>query len=507
MFWRMVVTASPALILAIPLLFAFVITLMGRLFEKSVQGLFLSSLIITSFFVGVMAFEVLTVEGWSYVFGGEQPRPQQVSSFFRIIFVADGFSVLATITIAIIASVTGIYSYAYLKGESHLNKYYTLFLLTWAGINGMVLTNDLFNMFVWFEVTTIASSGLVAFQNYNRKSIEAALRYLVLSVAGGLFFLFSIALLYGQYGVLNLELLSEQINGSFNDKLAVGLIMIVFAMKSSSAPFHHWTPEVHGESPGPVSPFIAIMVMGYLLALFRLSIGVFSAGLSVEILGSILMILGILSMVVGIIMGFYNDDIKLIVVYLSISQIGYILLAMGVGLTTLNTGRYEEFGSLAFTGGLFHVINDAVYKTLLFLSVITVGHAAGTRDLNELSGIFYKMPYTSIFFLIGALSISGFPPFSGFYSKFLIYRSTYSFHPLLGLFTIVMTALIFLMMAKLFSSVFLGLTESTSEKEIPLMMFLSMIILSIIVIIFSIIPHIVISEIISPAVEALAMVF
>lgn len=507
MVWNTLVPASPALVLATPLLFAFLIGLIGNFFEKAVEVLFGCALIITSFFVGVMAFEVLTAGSWSYVFGAEQPSPENMNFFFRVIFVADGYSVLATITIAIIALAVGIYSYGYLSEESSLDKYYLLFLLTWVGINGMVLTNDLFNLFVWFEVTTLASSGLVAFQNYRPRSIEASLKYLLLSVLGGLFFLFSIALLYGQYGVLNLQLLSEEITGSFNDRLAVGLITVVFAMKSSSAPFHLWTPDVHGQAPGPVSPFVAIMVMGYLLALFRILISVFVGAISPFTLGLIVMVLGVLSMVIGVVMAFASDDIKLEVVYLSISQIGYIMLAVGVGVTTLTTARYGDFGELAFTGGLFHIINDAIYKTLLFLSVITVGHVAGTRKIEDLNGIFYKMPYTSIFFLIGALSLSGFPPFSGFYSKFLIYRATYSFHPILGLFTVLMTTLIFIAMAMLFSSVFLGSREEGSKENVPTTMLMSMTILAAMVIVFSIIPHIVVSELVVPAVEALSGAF
>ncbi len=502
--WNTLVTTSPALILAIPLLFSFLIMLLGKFFKRSTQILFPLALILTSFFVGTMAIEVLTAESWMYVFGAEQPYPENGTSFFRIVFMADGFSVLATMTTATIAVVAGIYSYGYMKRESGLEKYYTLFLLTWVGINGMVLTNDLFNMFVWFEVTTIASCGLIAFQKYRLKSVEASLKYLLLSVAAGLFFLFSIGLLYGQHGVLNLHLLSGEMTGSFNDRLAVGLILVVFAMKSSSVPFHLWTPDVYGESPGSVSPFMAITSMGFLFALFRLLLNGFIGGISPEVVGLVLMVLGILSMLVGVMMALAHDDLRRLLAYLSISQIGYIMLVIGVGITTLDTGRYDEFGSLAFTGGLFHMINDAIYKALLFLSIITVVHVTGIRDKNQLSGIFHKMPYTSFFFLIGALSIAGVPPFSGFYSKFLIYQATFLYHPLLGLFAAVVSIFILVVMVKLFSNIFLGpKKEEESKVKIPKTMFVGMTLLAILVAVFSIIPHVVVSEIIVPAVEAL----
>ncbi len=503
MTWNTIVTASPALILALPLLFAFLIALLGRFFEKSVEMLFVCAVILTSFFVGVMALEVLTVGGWSYVFGAEQPHPENVTSFFRIIFLADGFAVLATITIAIIAVVAGIYSYGYMREETALNKYYSLFLLIWVGINGMVLTNDLFNMFVWFEVTTLSSCALVAFQNYREKSIEAAMKYLLLSVVGGLFFLFSIGLLYGQYGVLSLELLSGKITGSYNDRLAVGIIMVVFAMKSSSVPFHLWTPDVYGESPGPIAPFMAVTSMGFLFALFRLLFTSFAGAISPQIIGMVVMLLGIISMVVGVMMAFAQKDLRRLLAYLSISQIGYIMLVVGLGIATLNTVSYEEFGSLAITGGLFHMINDIVYKALLFLSIISIVHITGIRNKDELSGLAYKMPYLSFFFLLSALSISGVPPFAGFYSKFIIYKSTFLFHPILGLFAAVMSIIILVIMANLFSEIFLGSKKERSEKRIPKTMFAGMTILAIIVILFSIMPHVIVSEIITPAVEAL----
>jgi len=507
MVWDILVTSSPALVLAVPLLFAFLIALLGRFFERHVNILFASALIITSFFVGVMAVEVLTSESWMYVFGAAAPEPENGTSFFRIVFLADGFSVLATITIAIIAVVTGIYSFDYMKDETVLNKYYSLFLLTWVGINGMVLTNDIFNMFVWFEVTTMASCGLVAFQNYREKSIEAALKYLLLSVVGGLVFLFAIGLLYGQYGVLNLTLLSEQISGTFNDRLAVGLIMVVFAMKSSSVPFHFWTPDVYGESPGPISPYMAVTTMGFLFAFFRLVVGGFVGGISPQLIGMIVMLLGMISMVVGVMMAFAQRDLRKLLAYLSISQIGYIMLAVGIGIATLDTASYDDFGSLAMTSGLFHMINDVIYKSLLFLTIVSLVHVTGIRNREELSGLVYKMPYLSLFFLIGALSISGVPPFAGFYSKFLIYKSTFLFHPLMGLFAIVTSIIILVIMAKVFSQVFLGSKEDSFDQHVPKSMFIGMTILAVLVIIFSMMPHVIVSEIITPAVESLTALF
>ncbi len=501
--WDILVKSSPVMILMIPLFSSFLIALLGRFFKKPVKFLFISALTLTLVFVGVMAYEVLMTESWVYVFGSEDPFHLNHSSLFRIVFVADEFAVLSTISISIIIFILGFYSFGHMGKEADLRKYYILFLLTWVGINGMVLTGDIFNMFVWFEVTTLASCGLIAFYNYNRKSIEASLKYLLLSVVGGLFFLFSIGLLYGQYGVLNITLLSESITGSVNDKIAVGLIITVFATKSSSVPFHLWVPGVYGDSPGPVGPFMAITSIGFLFALIRLLFTGFVGSISPLATGLVLLTLGSLSMIVSVMMAFAQEDLKKLVAYLSISQIGYMMFVIGIGFTTLETSGYDGLGSLAMNGGLFHMMNDAIYKSLLFLSIITIVYTTGIRDKNKLSGLIYRMPYTSFFFILGALSTAGIPPLSGFYSKFIIYKSAFSFHPLMGLFATSISIFILVVMARLFSNIFLGDGNDVEREKVPTIMLITMGVLACIVVVFSLFPHVIISEIIVPAVESL----
>ncbi len=503
MTWETIVTASPTFILGLPLLFAFLTTLVGRFSKRLGELLFGVGLLLTTFFVGVMSYQVLTDGSWFYVFGAEQPSPENLLSFFRITFVADGFAVLATLTIAITALAAGIYSYSFMKGESGLNKFYTLFLLTLAGVNGMVLTGDLFNLFVWFEVTSVASCALVAFRNYKGKSVEAALKYMVLSTVGGLFVLFSIGLLYGQYGVLNYALLREGITGTFIDKLALGILAVVLAMKSSSVPMHMWAPDAYGEAPGSVTPFIAITSMGSLFVLFRLLFGVFSVSISPAASGSILIILGVLSMIVGVTMALVQSDLKRLIAYLSVSQIGYMMMAVGVGLATLNTGEYESFGELAMQGGLFHMINDGVYKALLFLSAVAVVHATGIRSLNELGGVAHKMPYTTFFFLLGALSIAGIPPLSGFSSKLLIYKSVYLYSPILAIIALVVSIITLAIIGKAFFNAFLGPDQGLVKKDVSQTMLLGMGILTAVLVLFTLFPNVVVVEVVSPAIEGL----
>ncbi len=504
MTWDTLVTNSPTFILGIPLLFAFLTALSGRFSKKIGDTLFFIALIATAFFVSLMSYEVLTGESWFYVFGAEQPSPENIRSFFRITFAADGFAVLATITIMITAVAAGIYSYGFMKFETGLNKFYTLFLLTLAGVNGMVLTGDLFNLFVWFEVTSVASCALVAFKNYRGESVEAALKYMILSTVGGLVILFSIGLLYGQHGVLNYALLREGITGSFIDKLALGLVMVILAMKASSVPMHMWAPDAYGEAPGSVTPFIAITSLGSLFVLFRLLFSVFSLTV---VSGSILIILGTLSMIIGVSMALVQSDLKRLIAYLSVSQVGYMMMAVGVGLATLNTGDYDSFGELAMQGGLFHMINDGVYKALLFLSAVAVVHVTDIRSLNDLGGLAHKMPYVTFFFLLGALSIAGIPPLSGFSSKLLIYKSVYLYSPILAIVALVVSIITLAIIGKAFFNAFLGPDQGLVKRRVSKTMLLGMGILTVALVLFTLFPNIVVTEVVTPAIDALTETF
>ncbi len=499
------VNASPAFILGIPLLFAFLTPLADRISKELRDAVFMIGLLLTVLFVAVMSYEVFTAEGWAYVFGAEETGEITRFSFFRIMFVADGFAALATITVAITALGAGIYSFAFMEGQSGMEKFYTLFLLTLAGVNGMILTADLFNLFVWFEVTSIASCGLVAFINYKGKSVEAALKYMFISVIGGLFLLLSIGLLYGEYGILNYFAIAESVNGGVVDRVALSIILVVLAMKASSVPMHMWAPDVYTESPGAVTPFIAITSLGSLFVLFRILFVVFRYSVSTAALGGLLIILGLLSMFVGVSMALKQSDVKRLIAYLSVSQIGYMLLAVGVGFSTLENGDYATFGALALEGGFFHMINDGVYKALLFLSAAAIVYSTGTRNLNKLGGLAHRMPYTTMFFLIGGLSIAGIPPLSGFSSKLLIYKSIYLYHPILAIIALVVSIITFALIGKVFYNAFLGPDLGLSKGEVPTTMLLAMGILTAVVVVFSLFPNYVVAEIVVPAVEALGV--
>jgi formate hydrogenlyase subunit 3/multisubunit Na+/H+ antiporter MnhD subunit len=267
------------------------------------------------------------------------------------------------------------------------------------------------------EATTLTSGLLVAFF-WDRRALEAGYKYLMLLTIGITFALFGCVLVYalaadsGQLDGRQALLISEVRNvasvfPSRTVLVAVAFLIIGFGTKAGIAPFHPWLPDAHAEAPTPVSVLLSgVMIKMAVYALVR-TVGMFFP--TWPQLTVFAVALGTFTMVLGIILALSQDDLKRLLAYSSVSQIGYVLA--GVGL-----GTY-----LGAFGGLFHLLNHAVIKALLFLCVGAVIYATGLRRISELGGLAGKMPVTSICFLVGALAISGFPPFNGFWSKLTIY--------------------------------------------------------------------------------------
>ena len=201
-------------------------------------------------------------------------------------------------------------------------------------------------------------------------------------------------------------------------------------MKAGSVPMHMWTPDAYSEAPAAITMVLVAASQASLYALFRILFTVYNISLNVVTVGWIVIVLGILSMFIGVTMAIIQTDIKRLMAYHAISQTGYMLLGVGVGLAVLNNPvAMESFGIKAMEGGIFHIMNHAVYKGLLFLTAGSLFYRTGTRDLNRMGGLANDMVYTAIFFIIGAAAIAGIPPFNGFASKLIIYQSVYKFNP------------------------------------------------------------------------------
>ncbi|MDD5655534.1 MAG: proton-conducting transporter membrane subunit, partial [Candidatus Omnitrophica bacterium] len=264
-------------------------------------------------------------------------------------------------------------------------------------------------LYVFLEVASISGYALVAFGT-EPEDLEAAFKYAVMGSLASVFILLGIALLYGYTSTLNMADISVVLSSKPRGTL-VGFVSVLFlagfGLKAALVPFHAWLPDAHSSAPSPVSAVLSgvfIKTLG-IYAMMRVFFNVL--GISDKVL-LILMVLGVLSMVAGALLAIIQNDIKRMFAYSSISQVGYIIFALGIGTP------------LALLGGLFHLFNHAMFKSLLFLDAGAIEYSTGKRSLEKLGGLSSKLKVTGFTSLIGSMSISGIPPLAGFWSKLII---------------------------------------------------------------------------------------
>jgi hydrogenase-4 component F len=336
----------------------------------------------------------------------------------------DALSALMVIIIGSIGLLASLYSVRYLAARMtddtalrRMRIFYGLLMWFFGTMLWGCVTNNVIMLYVAIEATTLTSGLLVAFY-WDRPALEAGYKYLMLLTIGITFALFGCVLLYAGAAATsklaggNALLISEIRNVVLfiprrTAAITIAFLLIGFGTKAGIAPFHPWLPDAHAEAPTPISVLLSgVMIKMALYAMARTVSIFYPAWKQVTIF---IVVLGTFTMLLGIILALAQDDLKRLLAYSSVSQMGYVLV--GVGL-----GTY-----LGCYGGLFHLLNHALYKSLLFMCVGAVIYATGLRRMGELSGMRKQMPITSACFFLGALAIAGFPPLNGFWSKLTIY--------------------------------------------------------------------------------------
>jgi len=384
----------------------------------------------------------------------------------------DGLTTLMLITINTIGLAMVIFSVQYMNRYTSKLRYYSIFLCLVAGLNGIVLTGDLFNLYVFMEIVAISSYALVAF-GCEHDELEAAFKYAVLGTVASAFVLIGIALLYAMLGTLNMAEMSVKLAaGGMNMPItfALGLFLCGFGLKAALVPFHAWLPDAHPAAPAPVSAMLSGVVIKtagiYVLA--RLVFNVFSVQFLPDLL-SILRILGLVSMVVGVLLAIGQWDMKRLFAYHSISQIGYIVLGLGLGTP------------LGLAGALFHMVNHSVFKSLLFLNAGAVEYATGSRDLKHLGGLGRSMPVTANTSMVASMAIAGIPPLNGFWSKLIIVLACIeSGHPWLALAAVLVSLMTLASFLKVQKYAFwdAGKLGTALSLEVPILMRMAMLMLA-----------------------------
>ncbi len=385
--------------------------------------------------------------------------------------VLDGLSGLMLVTTAVVAAAAMLFSVRYMDRYTARAKFLSLFLLMVTGMNGVILSGDLFNLFVFLEIASIASYALVGF-GCEHEELEASFKYMVLGSVGSLFILFAVALTYGMTGALNMAYASrglQQDTAALPVTVALVLFIVGFGLKAALVPFHAWLPDAHPAAPAPISAMLSgvlIKVLG-VYAMARVVFNVF--GITMQT-AWVLVALGVLSMVAGGFLALGQWDLKRLMAYSSISQIGYVVMGLGLGGLIVAGSGPKTAASLAFLGALFHLVNHAVYKSLLFLTSGSLEMATGTRNMQRLGGLGRRMPLTRTTCTIGSAAIAGIPPFSGFWSKLvLVIAAVQAGYIWLGATIVFVSVLTLIMYLKVQRHVFLGETPEglSGVRESP----------------------------------------
>ena len=384
----------------IPLLSAFLITLIAG--KKDYWAIILS-------FIAVSALLILSV--FSFITMKDETVTYAMSNWpapIGIILVQDALTSFTLVMVSIISLTSIIYSVQYIRHLSMDWKYYAIFMLLVTGMNGVIVTGDIFNMFVFLEISLFSAFALVAYGG-RAEEFEAAFKYTVMGSVSSVMILMGVAILYSATSNLNMAKIAEVLP-AVDDKVKFwvgGLFIAGFGLKAAIIPFHTWLPDAHSSAPAPISSMLSgvlIKALG-IYAIIRIFFNVFDAP---QIFLNIFLVLGTISIIIGVILAVGQWDMKRLLAYHSISQIGYILL--GIGIAT----------PLGILGAVFHLFNHALFKSLLFYNAGSVEMALGTRDLRKMGNLMKILPITSQTSLIASLSISGIPPFNGFFSKLVI---------------------------------------------------------------------------------------
>ncbi|GAA0178269.1 monovalent cation/H+ antiporter subunit D family protein [Clostridium sediminicola] len=302
--------------------------------------------------------------------------------------------------------------------EKRIPLYFLLVNILIASILGLLYTNDLFNAFVFIEIGTITSCGIIIVKD-KKENIKATLKYLIMSTLGSGLVLMGIAFIFSITGQLNISYIHEAIAPIYSDYenailIALGLFTIGIGVKSAMFPLHSWLPDAHSSAPTSSSAILSSLVLkGYVYLLIKILYRAFGLQIvnAFPIL-RIILILGSLGMIMGSVFAIFQKELKRVIAYSSVAQMGYIFFGIGLGT------------ELGFTIAIFHMIGHAVTKSALFLISGTMIHKTGSKKVEDLKGIGKEMPLTLTLFLFGALSMVGIPVLPGFVSKWYLSLAT-----------------------------------------------------------------------------------
>ena len=331
---------------------------------------------------------------------------------YGIVLVADLLGAIMVLLAAITATAIALYSLGSLERAPEQFGYYPLMHLLIAGVCGAFLTGDIFNLYVWFEVMLVASFALLILGG-ERAQMEGAIKYVTLNLVSSALFLAAIGLLYGLTGTLNMADLAVKLADHQDNpmvEVVAGLFLVAFGIKAGVFPLFFWLPaSYHTPRIAVSSLFAGLLTKVGVYALFRTFSLMFP--LDEFVLRPVLLAMAGATMLVGVLGAAAQFEFRRILPFHIISQIGYMVMALAL------------FTPLALIGGIFYIIHHIIVKSNLFLVAGLTYRLGGSYELKALGGLYKRAPWLAVVFLIPALSLSGLPPLSGFFGKFILIRA------------------------------------------------------------------------------------
>lgn len=347
---------------------------------------------------GIAAGEILV-----FSIGGQPP----LGACFEI----DAMSIYVAISATLLSFLVTVYSFNYMEHETRLTEYYALLSALTIGMVGVAFAGDMFTMFIFWEMMGISSYSLVSFRKESPGPIEAGFKYMIMGSVGSTILFFGIAMLYGMAGTVNFAQMSSVLRGGPMNLwlyLVLALLIIGFGIKSAIVPMHTWLPDAHPEAPSTISAMLSgMLIETALYALTRVIYVLFEP----NIFSRTLAVLAFITMTIANITALRQTDIKRMLAYSSIAQIGYMLVGVAAGSV------------IGISAMLMHVFNHSLMKGLAFLSAGSLVHEADTRNIDQLRGIGRAMPITTLALFISFLGLGGVPGTGGYISKLFLFSS------------------------------------------------------------------------------------
>ena len=428
---------------------------------------------------------------------------------FRILnaslnFHIDALSAIFLVVVPLVSLCAMLYSIEYMRRrhyEESPSRYYPFTLLLLASIIGVVTVSDLFFFFIFWELMTLTSYFLVVFDRESEKKVQAGIPYFVAThIATALMYIAGIIIYSrcGSFAFSDIKLCISEIMHltPWLGHIILALFLLGFATKAGIFPLGGWLPLAYPSAPSPATAaFSGSMTKLGIYGIVRVFFEFLPVSNSNSSWGMIIATLGAISIFIGTITALKQDDYKRLLSFHIIGQIGYILLGVGIGVAFV--GISPSIAAIGLIAGLFHLVNNAIYKSLLFLNVGAVEYWTDERNLNKVGGLGVLMPLTFTATVIASLSIAGVPPFSGFASKWLIYHAaihgglTMPLLLILGLVGIFISTVTLASFMKMLGVLFLGKFHTDGEQikgEVPLTMRLPQYLLALLCILFGVVP-------------------